>query len=865
MSKINEIISDFLASYSVDGAAERMPTSGLFGVTVGVVVDTDDPLQMGRLRVFCPSLNDDPKKLQYIPWSAYGSPFGGSINNSAFTRGTGNSPSSQGASHYGFWAIPELGANVLVTCIDGDPRRRVWIACLPQHQEVHTINTGRWIWESGSVDGPLTSIGEPLNPLYESIHKAFNGDTSSPEWKSRAAEYQLSAIPISEGQIPNKKKVDYLDQTNKEITDNETDEWVKEALGAHGYDWSGFKNMGSLMSSRAYGMSSPAGHSLLMDDRPWNSRTRIRSVGGHIILMDDTNERIYIATNEGNNYIEMDSNGNIDVFSSKRISFHAEQDINFTTDETFRVHAKKGIHMYSGNNTSQSNLDSAPADGEIRIQAENDFHLITNSTMRQYAFNDMLIEIGAKKCETVGENSYLQINGDFNTTVNEGDYNLTIGGNFNELIQGNTNSFTYGIAKNNSAGRMEVISFGDKIDLGGLTRATLKSVTNDVFIEAQGAGSDNNGAVVMSSPGSVVGVTSKGIYGASDKSIKMKSSEEFSAEIADVPRADPPTTPEESSGIPDCNIQTPVETEGYSGVDLAARVAYNAGFRGDDLLTITAIAGAESNYNPNAVGDTTITNATFGPSYGLWQVRSLNNHDPNASYAPDKYRDSTKLRDPAYNAKAAYEIYSTAKQRNPERRFQDWTVFQTGAYKSRIQEAKAAITTMCGGQLMEMSVDMSEAMMYGFNLPQIPSLPSLSSLSSNIDKYIPSPLSSAQTLLSVGKQNINMQAVQDVALKTLQGGMSSTVFNNIIPTINTTITSMFSLNSAIDAAIGALGGSLSIDLGSLLPIPGLDLLQNLNIDMLSELTPTMPTNFLQELAEETFYYTMETIRGKAGI
>lgn len=255
MAEADNIIADFLSTHTASG---NQSNSGFMGTTIGVVIDTDDPLQQGRLKVFCPTLNDDPKQLQYIPWSAYASPLSGSINSSSYTRGCNIGPAeSSGALHYGFWSIPDLGAHVLVSCIDGDYRRRFWFACLPQHQETNTLHGGRWKWQGGTVDGPLTSAGSPMEPLYTNAGEAFEDKRDSPEWKSRVADYQASAVRDDAGQTPNSKKASYVDQTNKTIIENEPDSWTHPALGAHGYDWSSYKKMGAIMASKVHGWSSP--------------------------------------------------------------------------------------------------------------------------------------------------------------------------------------------------------------------------------------------------------------------------------------------------------------------------------------------------------------------------------------------------------------------------------------------------------------------------------------------------------------------------------------------------------------------------------------------------------------------------------
>ena len=71
-SKIENLIKHFI---SIQNASGANASGGTSYITLGVVVDTDDPLQMGRLKIFCPTLNDYPKITQYIPWTVCDSPF----------------------------------------------------------------------------------------------------------------------------------------------------------------------------------------------------------------------------------------------------------------------------------------------------------------------------------------------------------------------------------------------------------------------------------------------------------------------------------------------------------------------------------------------------------------------------------------------------------------------------------------------------------------------------------------------------------------------------------------------------------------------------------------------------------------------
>lgn len=401
------IFSNIANKLSFNGRGDNNSTA-MLGISIGVVVDTDDPLQMGRLRIYCPELNDDPKKVQYLPWASYVSPFGGSINNSSHTKGHDPSkPStSSGMTQYGFWAIPELGANVLVACIGGDPRRRVYLGCLYGHKETGALFNGVYSWKNADSgpDGPFCAPEadengnmkplKPMEPLSTNQSTAFKGNKSSREWKTRAADYS----GMSNVDIPNFG-------TNTQLSSGEKDSWVKNKLGAMGYDWTSFKNLGAYLSAKVFGLMSPGLHAISMDDRPFNSRIRLRTTAGHQIILDDTNERIYVSTYEGKSWIELDKSGNIDIFGERRFSVHAEKDINFSTDESFRVKAKGGIYLYAGDTTGQTPLEEEPKTGEIRMHSTGDLHLVNEKNIYQKVNGNVDMFVGGS-FNTFAQNSY---------------------------------------------------------------------------------------------------------------------------------------------------------------------------------------------------------------------------------------------------------------------------------------------------------------------------------------------------------------------------------------------------------------------------------------------------------------------------
>lgn len=120
-----------------------------------------------------------------------------------------------------------------------------------------------------------------------------------------------------------------------------------------------------------------------------------------------------------------------------------------------------------------------------------------------------------------------------------------------------------------------------------------------------------------------------------------------------------------------------------TGIELTIDAAIKAGFTGVALVTAVAIAGAESAFKPNAVGDVNLIDNKWGPSVGLWQIRSLKN--PGAYTGPDKLRNESSLTDPYFNARAAYAISKGGTD------FKPWSTYTNGMFTKFTATAATAI------------------------------------------------------------------------------------------------------------------------------------------------------------------------------
>lgn len=113
-----------------------------------------------------------------------------------------------------------------------------------------------------------------------------------------------------------------------------------------------------------------------------------------------------------------------------------------------------------------------------------------------------------------------------------------------------------------------------------------------------------------------------------------------------------------------------------------------AGFSPAAAVDMTAIAIAESGLNPTILGDVALENATYGPSVGLFQVRTVR-----AETGRGTARDqSALLASPARQAQAAYEISSGG------RNFKPWSTWNHGTAQAQLAKVYAGLGIAPGAQ-----------------------------------------------------------------------------------------------------------------------------------------------------------------------
>jgi len=281
-----------------------------YNLVDGFVLDTDDPQQMGRIKVWCPAIDGDSPVVDVLPWASYVSPFAGQVQN---YPGGSDGLQTPGFHSYGFWAIPKIGAQVIVALIYGDVNRRYYIGSVFDDHGNRSLPVGRNRSDIGPA--PVSDTMDTVEPQTTNLNVQFQGQLDSSQAQTRGAYERAVA------------------------QDSDTKD------GAQGYQKA---VQGFGLDPQTYCLSTPGRHALIFQDHPTTSRLRIKSADGHQIILDDANERIYVSTAEGKSWVEMDLDGHVHIFGAASVSVSAGADINLTAAGDFNVVAGGDINLGAG-------------------------------------------------------------------------------------------------------------------------------------------------------------------------------------------------------------------------------------------------------------------------------------------------------------------------------------------------------------------------------------------------------------------------------------------------------------------------------------------------------------------------------------
>ena len=308
----------------------------------GQVVSTADPDQMGRVRVWVPSLDGESFDVEQLPWADYASPFMGfTVDYPAGGHGGVNSSDSA----YGFWAIPKIGATVLVFCINADPTARCYFASIAGLHRNRSLPAGRNVDNNGNV-GPFGDAEDasgnllPIQPAYDNLRAQFQNKMASSQAQTRGA-YE------------------------RQVAQSKDDKDGTEGYSSNPAD-------PSYLDPQTYCLITPGRHGIIMQDDPKRARLRLKTADGNQIIFDDANERIYMSTAQGRTWVELDQDGHVHIFGAESVSMRSGKDVNIFADGNINLEAGGSVNVRADK-------------GSIKLTASSNFEVVANENIIQSA------------------------------------------------------------------------------------------------------------------------------------------------------------------------------------------------------------------------------------------------------------------------------------------------------------------------------------------------------------------------------------------------------------------------------------------------------------------------------------------------
>jgi hypothetical protein len=388
------------------------PSPGPF---LAKIISHLDPTYMGMLEVqLLHAIGNDPGREGQLHQVKYMSPFYGVTSVDYTAKDPDNYHNTQKS--YGMWMIPpDVGTTVVVMFIDGDPKKGYWIGCV-QDENMNFMVPGYAsskfaVEDSKSTDKERVPVAE-----YNKSNKDVVKDVTKYEKPATPMEKVLEEQGLLADDIRGITTSSARREVPSAVFGISTPGPIDKQPGAKQGNFGKFEHkvVGGFVSRLG-------GSSFVMDDGddkfirkkkahegpmeysaveqgetegevtiPHNELIRLRTRTGHQILLHNSEDLIYIGNARGTSWIQMSSDGKIDIFAEDSINIRTKQDFNFYCDRDFNLEVGRNFNT--------------KVHGERHTQIIKDDVLIVD--------RDQKIHVKRRKDETIDEQFRQTVNDD---------------------------------------------------------------------------------------------------------------------------------------------------------------------------------------------------------------------------------------------------------------------------------------------------------------------------------------------------------------------------------------------------------------------------------------------------------------------
>ena len=344
---------------------------------IGVVKNNIDPERGGRIWVY---LNrhggPDPDDAKQWIMVKYLSPYAGIVVNN-YDIYNGGSRDGYGSyltnpQSYGMWATaPDLGTRVICIFINGRPDDGYYIGSAPYIGLTHMMpavaasskvvpSEKEASLYAGADRLPVTEVNYSNTAIEQSTAiwdepKPIHGYQANILAKQGLIRDNIRGVIGSSSMRETPSRVFGISTPGPTVYSTKIIDSEAEAA-AESQDKSKLQVVGRR-----------GGHSLVMDDGAINGEDqllRIRTSGGHMIMMNDSAQVLTIIHSNGQAWIELGKEGTIDMFSTNSVNIRTEGDLNLHADRDVNIHAKRNFNTFADNTKMESTQNHAIRTGK---------------------------------------------------------------------------------------------------------------------------------------------------------------------------------------------------------------------------------------------------------------------------------------------------------------------------------------------------------------------------------------------------------------------------------------------------------------------------------------------------------------------
>ena len=438
---------------------------------------------------------------------------------------------------YGFWMVPpDVGTKVIVLFLEDNAAHGYWIGCVQDQFMNFMIPDGRASTKNTTEATPSVLRNLKL-PVGEYNKRVETGEGKDPTKFKKPYNKDFTQVLENQGLFKDEIRGTTTSSARRDIPSMvfgfSSPGPLDKRPGAPKYAYGNQKSKAEQFYNRL------GGSSLVFDDGddkfirrvhaengppeyanveandvqgdqtiPHNELVRLRTRTGHQILLHNSEDLIYIANSRGTAWVELTSDGKIDIHADDSISLMTGADLNITAERDINMEAGRNINMkatarYSGvqqqdingNESGRIQLESVfntnidvgkdykltvhefsdtVVENKMKVLVKDDYHFHTNKT--RYQRSDAMTH------ETSGFSWYRKSDSNIHDYAagvhyleNTG-YNRYSGGNSKTYSSGNSDIKIDGYRHEDITGEVHVKS-GANIRLGAPSDISLKGGT----------------------------------------------------------------------------------------------------------------------------------------------------------------------------------------------------------------------------------------------------------------------------------------------------------------------------------------------------------------------------------------------------